>query len=231
MPSIIYLHGLLSSSKSQKAEVFRKTLGSFGTFYAPDFYPQQWEFEKMTCSYLLQKLTTWVHYDNEPIILVGSSFGGLNASRYVQKLNNDNKVVGLVLLAPALNYLRVLEERMNPQEWVGWEKDGFVPVHHPAWEGNSKWSYSFVEDLRLHHFPQDEIIQVPTLLIHGTSDDIIPVSNSQLFVKHQQNLGADITAYYPEGGNHTLSNVLGLTVDLTTNFVQQLLSSLPDNLS
>ena len=48
---------------------------------------------------------------------------------------------------------------------------------------------------------------IPTLLIHGQKDDIIPVEKSVDFVDKQLLQGGQIDAHYLPEGNHPLNNV------------------------
>ncbi|MHA2365528.1 MAG: YqiA/YcfP family alpha/beta fold hydrolase [Candidatus Hodarchaeales archaeon] len=220
--AFIYLHGLLSSSKSKKGLFLKDELSSFGNFYTPDFYPQQKEFEQMTINYLLDKIDVWVDWDDAPVVLIGSSFGGLMATRFIQTTKKEGKIVGLILLAPALNYYKILKDYREKNILDEWKKKGYLFVDHPAWQTKTKWSWKFVEDLKQNHHPMNEPITIPTLLLHGTNDDIISVNNSQQFVARQSEQGVHWDVYYLPGGNHQLSNVLREVKEEIIQFIKKI---------
>lgn len=90
----IFLHGLDSSSNGTKGRFFKDT---YPYFIVPDF--------EGTLQTRLQKLETICRTengDNEPVLLVGSSFGGLMAACYAVK--HPDKIARLILMAPALNF-------------------------------------------------------------------------------------------------------------------------------
>jgi len=204
----MYLHGLLSSSNSKKGILLKKKLDKYGKYYTPDFYPTQQEFEQMKVSLLLEKVANWVDQANSSVILIGSSFGGFIATRYIQQQRMSEKVVGLILLAPALDYYQMLKDHLLPS------------IDHPAWEQKTKWSWSFIQDLQENHNPMDEPVTVPTLLIHGKADDVIPVTNSRQYVAKQARFGCQWTSHYLSGGTHKLLNVLSEVIDLILNWLK-----------
>lgn len=85
-----FLHGLESSGQGTKGK-YLTTL--FPDIIAPDF---EGSLEKR-----LQKFTQLIEQDDE-LILVGSSYGGLMATCFA--LQNESAVHRLVLMAPALNF-------------------------------------------------------------------------------------------------------------------------------
>ena len=215
MVAFMYLHGLLSSSHSTKGTMLKERLKEFGEVYNPDFYPigTQWEFEKMTLSYLLEKVNTWIEYTEEQVILIGSAFGGLVATRFIQTNYESKKhVVGLILLAPAFNYSNVLESHIKPQDWQLWQKKGFLPVKHPAWKNATNLSWEFVKDLKQNHSSIDFPINIPILLVHSNADKEIPIENSKHFVASQQSLGTVIEEYYLVNGEHNLLDTFDLVM-------------------
>lgn len=88
--TIIFLHGLESSSRGTKATFLR---GLFPDMLVPDFRGSLSERMASLNIILRGRMNT---------ILVGSSFGGLMATIYA--MENMDAVDRLVLLAPALNF-------------------------------------------------------------------------------------------------------------------------------
>lgn len=95
----IFLHGLESSSRGTKASFLRDL---FPDMLVPDFKGNL--SERMTG---LEAILA----GRENIIMVGSSFGGLMATLYT--MENQERVEGLVLLAPALNFPEFTQYRLK----------------------------------------------------------------------------------------------------------------------
>ena len=89
MESIVFIHGLESTSQGNKAQYFRK--------YYPQMIIHDYRGDFPT---RMQKLGNVLQNKND-LILVGSSYGGLMAASYA--LDNEQSIKKLVLLAPALN--------------------------------------------------------------------------------------------------------------------------------
>ena len=102
----IFLHGLESSSRGTKATFLRD---QFPDMIIPDF--------RGSLSERMKSLNSILRGRKE-IILAGSSFGGLMATLYA--MENEDAVVKLVLLAPALNF----------PDFSGW---GVKQLSIPAW--------------------------------------------------------------------------------------------------
>lgn len=87
----MFIHGLESSPQGTKAVFFRE---KYPDMIIPHFTgPLHERMEKLEAVLL----------DQSDISLVGSSFGGLMASMYT--LEKEDRVKGLILLAPALNLM------------------------------------------------------------------------------------------------------------------------------
>ena len=90
MHPTLFIHGLDSSSQGTKARYFKKR---FPKMIIPDF---SGSFTARMTSF--QEIST----DISKFILIGSSFGGLMATVFT--MQKPEKVLRLILLAPALNF-------------------------------------------------------------------------------------------------------------------------------
>ncbi len=89
-----FLHGLDSSSNGTKGRYFKD---NFPDFIVPDFAG--------SLEMRLQKLENLCNVESdseEPVVLVGSSFGGLLAACFAAK--HPKRTERLILMAPALNF-------------------------------------------------------------------------------------------------------------------------------
>ncbi len=91
---LIFIHGLESSGKGFKGRFFKSI---FPEILTPDFTGDFAE--------RMKKLET-ILKNKENLILIGSSFGGLMATKFT--CENEKRVKKLILLAPALNYKKIL---------------------------------------------------------------------------------------------------------------------------
>ena len=91
---LFFLHGLDSSSNGTKGRYFKN---NFPECIVPDF--------DGSLEMRLQKLESLCGVndgDEEPVILIGSSFGGLMAACFAVK--HPKRTARLILMAPALNF-------------------------------------------------------------------------------------------------------------------------------
>lgn len=87
----IFLHGLDSSSQGNKGRFFQE---HFREISCPDFSGD--------LQARLDQLDAVCASHNGPLLLIGSSFGGLMATCYA--IAHPDQVARLILLAPALNF-------------------------------------------------------------------------------------------------------------------------------
>ncbi len=92
----IFIHGLESSGSGYKGRFFKKI---FPDILCPDF---QGDFNVR-----MRKLKN-ILSNKKDILIIGSSYGGLMATKYA--IDNSNRVNKLILLAPAIIYENVIFE-------------------------------------------------------------------------------------------------------------------------
>lgn len=175
----IYLHGFASGPKSEKAVYFSRRLReSKVNVLVPDL--NQPSFEHMTLSSQLQIVEGLLSGKKErDVILFGSSMGGLLSAM----LADLHTCIGaLVLLAPGFALERRWQSIWGEDALQRWRADGFLDVYHYAYEKNMKLSVTFLDDALSHK--TDEIrVSVPTFVVHGEHDDVVPVEESRKFAQ------------------------------------------------
>ena len=154
------------------------------------------------------------------IYVIGHSMGGVLATYVAIKYKEVKK---LVLLAPAFKYL-ALDENGNFNLIKGIKKSPSLIKNYSKEEVISrimkvpfKSVNEFVNLVKMfEEIPKD--IQIPTLIIQGLDDDIVPISDSKLF--------SDIhncTIYPIEGADHRykkngeLDEVIEIATDIISN--------------
>jgi uncharacterized protein len=173
MPEYIYLHGFASSPQSVKA---RDLSDRFAQLNIPLTIPDlnQGDFTYLTLSRQLQQVEAEFPPSSTPVTLIGSSFGGLTAAWLG---HTHPQVERLVLLAPAFGFLSHWLPRLGYEQVQQWQNEGFLPVYHSGEEKMLPISYTFAEDAA--QYRETEIQRpVPTLIMHGKQDEVIPLQTS-----------------------------------------------------
>ncbi|MDX2244177.1 MAG: YqiA/YcfP family alpha/beta fold hydrolase [Leptolyngbyaceae cyanobacterium bins.302] len=176
MHQFIYLHGFASSPQSAKA---RDLSDRFAQINIPLTIPDlnQGDFTHLTLTRQLQQVDTEFPAEPTAVTLIGSSFGGLTAAWLAQ---THPQVERLVLLAPAFGFLSHWMPRLGYEQMQQWKSEGFLPVYHYGEEKMLPISYGFAEDAA--QYRESEIQRpVPTLIVHGTKDEVIPLQSSVEF--------------------------------------------------
>lgn len=168
----IYLHGFASSPQSRKAQDLSDRFSKLGIpLIVPDL--NQGDFTYLTLTRQLQQVEAELAPD-VPVILIGSSFGGLTAAWLGQ---THTQVQKLVLLAPAFGFLSHWLPRLGYEQLQQWKTEGFLPIYHYGAEKMLPISYRFAEDAA--QYREAEIQRpVPTLILHGNNDEVIPLQTS-----------------------------------------------------
>jgi pimeloyl-ACP methyl ester carboxylesterase len=181
--SIIYLHGFASGPKSSKAVYFARELAALGVqtnipdLNAPDF-------EHLTLTGQLDVTRRAINEipTDRRIVLIGSSMGGLVATLMAPQTKN---LAGLILLAPGFGLNKRWTSLLGEEALNHWKKNGSAEVFNYAAGKKLPLHYDFFDDI--NKYETDELtVSVPTLIFHGKSDDTVPISESEVFAKRNQ---------------------------------------------
>ncbi len=195
----IYLHGFASSPRSQKARDLSDRFFHQGIpLVVPDL--NQGDFFNLSLSRQIHQVKALFPPMPTPVILIGSSFGGLTAAWLAQ---SQLQVARIVLLAPAFQFLSHWLPRLGPTQVQRWQAEQALQVYHYGAEQMLPLGYQFLEDADRY---QENSLQrpVPTLILHGIHDEVIPIQASR-----------DYTASRPWASlieldsDHSLGNVRG----------------------
>lgn len=195
-PQYVFLHGLGASRAGEKsasllAHATARSRG-FLRFDMRGHGESSGELGRVAVSELIQDAITILERTG-PAVVIGSSLGGLVAAHAAAA--RPDLVVSLALLAPAFGLMPRIRQQLDA--------DG---VLHST-EGPSFYVEPRVRDdaeaLDERSLPRR--VQTPTLIVHGTADDVIPQQLSEWFFgemtcKHKQ-------LWIVEGGDHRLNTV------------------------
>ncbi len=214
---ILYLYGFASGPQSDKAQFFKNKFTSLGvTFDIFDYIPDEESFRNLTTSLLLENLHSYIglNYPKEHLFLFGSSFGGFLLTWYASR--HPERIRKLILMAPALRFSASSVCKIHGITPSLWKKQGFVLVSHYRYNREIPLNYTFYEDL-LTNSPPDFInveISIPTLILHGKSDEVVPVAWSQTFADLNQQV-----LLYTLDGNHQLLDQKEIMWELVKEFL------------
>jgi predicted esterase YcpF (UPF0227 family) len=175
-PTYIYLHGFASSPQSAKAKYLRDCFQTRQIdIRVPDL--NQGDFSHLTLTRHLQQVEAEFPPAPAPVAIIGSSFGGLTAAWLGQR---HPQVQRLVLLAPAFQFLAHWLPTLGEEKVERWQAEGYLPVYHYGEKESLPLHYEFVLDMRQYQ-EQQLISLVPTLILHGRHDEVIPIQASRDF--------------------------------------------------
>lgn len=178
--AFIYLHGFASSPQSAKAEYLRSRYSSLQLpLQLPDL--NQGDFSHLTITRQLRQVEAEFPPPPIPVTMIGSSLGGWTAALLAQQQAQCQR---LVLLAPALQFLSHWLPRLGEQTLNQWHSQGYLPVYHYGEKRSLPLSYDFIQDAQTY---QDQPLNrpIPTLILHGRHDEVIPIESSRHFTSER----------------------------------------------
>lgn len=170
-----YLHGFASSPRSKKGVALAEAFAARGlTLELLDL--NRPSFGKLTLSAQLEEVRRWAA-DKERVSLIGSSMGGWVTSRFAEE--NISKIEKIVLLAPGFEMVSRWPKLVGAQGMAAWRAHGALPFPD-ADKKPTPVHWGFLEDALT--LPTSPTPAVPTLVIHGTRDEVVPVETSRAWV-------------------------------------------------
>ncbi len=142
--------------------------------------------------------------------IFATSFGGYISLLCAPQFDN----ISLVLRAPAVTMPKILLETVLKISADDFERMGAVEC---GFDRRLNLPYSFSKDLWQQKSVYDIKLTLPTLIIHGDMDDIVPPSDVMDFVKVQDSTKLEII----EGADHRFKNVgeMEKVIGLTKSFL------------
>jgi hypothetical protein len=173
-----YLHGFASGLTSAKAQFIGDR---FRENHLPLITPDmnQDDFSHLTLTRQIQQVAATFPDTKTPVTIIGSSLGGLTAAWLGQKYPQIER---LILLAPAFGFLPVWESRLGQENVQEWQKSGYFNVYHYGFQEIRPIHYGLIADLA--KYPEEQLTRsIPTLIIHGRKDEVIPIDYSLDYAK------------------------------------------------
>jgi pimeloyl-ACP methyl ester carboxylesterase len=182
--NFLYLHGFASGPRSTKAQYFLAQFQELGIqLHIPDL--NQPSFTDVTLSSCLTLISeVLAALPARPVIIWGSSLGGLLALLYAKQ--HKEKVAGLILLAPALEFSDRWEQMLGKDGLEKWASNGYISVQHYAYRKEEPLAYNFFLDAAKHE-TRDLTFEIPTMIFHGIDDVTVPIEVSRRFSRNNTN--------------------------------------------
>lgn len=175
-PRFLYLHGFASSPSSRKAMAFERHYAPRGV--ALDRLDLRVPtFPDLRLSAMIEVTRQAIGGERDRAVVIGSSLGGLTATRTAER---EPRVAALVLMAPAFQLAQRWRGQLGEEAWATWERTNALEVTDRATGKPAHVPFDFIIDILSidQDFPD---IRIPTLIVHGVNDDVVPVEHSRRF--------------------------------------------------
>lgn len=196
MQHSVYLHGWCSGPHSNKAQFIRQLWQQQQLpLHIPDL--NQPDFFHLTLSRQIAQVEAHLRTQQQ-VTLIGSSLGALTALCLAERCP---QVARLILFAPAVNFAQNARRLLNDDDMQRWASEGQLALYHHAHAANCAISYGFYEDMQTY---SDADLQrvLPTLVLHGAEDEVIPVQDCLAFATQRPWIECHVL-----NSDHSLGNV------------------------
>ncbi len=173
----LYLHGFASGPRSTKGLAFADHLARRGI--AVDRLDLRVpSFEHLRLSAMIDVAQRAIGARDDRAIVFGSSLGGLTAARLAER---DARVSALVLMAPAFQLVARWQQMLG-DDFARWRTTGWREVHDYTTGALARVDFGFCEDAAAIDVGYPDV-RVPTLILHGIHDDVVPITHSRRFAE------------------------------------------------
>ena len=182
-PVMLLCHGLASNKESQTYVGLEHALNILGiATFKIDLYAHgesEGKFEDLTISKAVGSVLAAIKLlkskGYQRIGLVGMSFGGMCS---IMAASRSKELFLLVLQSPVSDFVEFFSAKIGAKGIIKWKEDGSIP--YQAYDGRVlKLSYSFFEDSERNiGYGAAKKILIPTLIVHGDKDMVVPIEQS-----------------------------------------------------
>lgn len=208
--TVLFLHGFASSGRSTKAGYLRDRCEALPQiyFHSLDFNPSRTDFEYLTVTGMINRVRQFtIDRAFDRIEIIGSSLGALVGLHFAYRYKTVSR---LLLLAPALTYTSiVLKAEMLEQ----WKSEGRITFYHYGFEESLPLLYDFHQDAI--NYGQVVPPPAPVTIIHGKSDDVVPIESSREYASRYP----DSVRLIETDSDHLLADRLDLIWEQVNSFL------------
>lgn len=198
---VIYLHGFRASHKSRRVNRIEEFFTNRGIpFFAPSMNCP--DFENLTVDAMMDNIVDVLKTcPNNTMVMCASMSTVPLLNAVQQKRPGTEKIHKIVLTGPVFNYA-TNKGITEPVDIFleNWKRDGRRKVSHRDYIDGAQLHYEFAEQMCRYN-AENIVVDRPTLLIHGTDDEIVDFTEAVAFHDRQ----TQTTFHVIDGGDHDLN--------------------------
>ncbi|NES74276.1 MAG: alpha/beta fold hydrolase, partial [Okeania sp. SIO2D1] len=170
------------------------------------------DFYNLTLTRQIHQVESEITKNSTPIILIGSSFGGLTSTFLAERNSN---IKAIILLAPAFKFFSHWQQNLGEEKLQKWQQRGNYWIYHYGEKKYLLLSYDFIVDL--NEYEEKKLKRtLPTLIFHGLNDNVIPIQASREFIAKRSWI-----ELIELDTDHTLGNVMAKVWQEIYQFLKQ----------
>jgi len=181
MTEFVYLHGFASGPSSKKATAFKNKFKEIGvSLNTPDL--EGGNFENMTLTSQVNIVLDLLdQFQCQKVCLIGSSMGGYLATLVAQR---RVEIKATYLMAPGFNFMErwMRSLKLDSDDETFW--DHKVQIFHYRYDENKYIRTDIFKDAKIWRSLGIKR-EVPSRIVHGTHDEVVPVDESKKFVSQR----------------------------------------------
>jgi len=182
-PHFLYLHGFASGPSSKKGTAFDRH------YAARSVVIEQLDlrvpsFPDLRLSVMLEVVRTAIGGERDRAVVIGSSLGGLTATRQAER---DPRIAALILLAPAFQLATRWRTQLGVAAWAEWQRTDRLEVIDRTTGAPAYVPFQFIADVERIDVDYPDV-RVPTLIVHGTRDEVVPIEHSRTFARGRRHV-------------------------------------------
>ena len=213
-PVGIYLHGFRSHCNGEKAlEIARHAIAMDRSWLRFDLRGHGQSDgalkDQVISSGLADLLLVLDSVAGRSFILHGSSMGGWIS--LLAALRRSQDISGMMLIAPAFNFVQNNLANLPEAVLKHWHAETYMSF--PDAYGNEPYSlrYDIINDaIQYDVLNSQTVLDMPVHIVHGEKDPIIPIGNTDKFIRHAQ-IAKLVYEKIPDG-EHRLTDHLPLII-------------------
>jgi uncharacterized protein len=189
-PSFLYLHGFASAPGTGRALFFSERLSRWQfRLRVPDLNLPAFSHLSMTA--MVKRLSDEVLECPEgPIHIIASSLGAAAAILFLADPTlgrQTRRIQKLILLAPSLDFAQNRLQELGEDGLRKWRDAGYLSFYHFGYGERRPLHFGFMSEMqRINLF--NEYFSTPTLIFHGTKDEVVDYQQSVNFANDRPNV-------------------------------------------
>ncbi len=221
---VMYIHGFASHQRGEKAVYFGERFLARGdaylTFDLRGHGASSGTMADLTVTRALadvEMMLGWANERFERLVVIGSSLGGHLAAWAA--VRDPERIAANLLVAPAFSFYENRVRDLGPDGVARLRAEGYAVVRN-EWV-TTTIGRGLVDDAE--GYGLDRLLaayRTPTLILHGTEDDTVPLSGSVDFVRRSMARPLELVAI--AGGDHRLTDHKAVLFSYMEGFIARL---------